>query len=103
MLYNVTESHKNRLGSQPYPELVEYSRLNLIFQRDNLSRGGATAIDDRQRMLARDASRAFGIALGESGVLDQPSRRQFAKSVRRGIAGHLQPACFQTRRELFEE
>src|SRR5271157_1978204 len=101
MLYCETEPYKDRLGYQLDPELVKHSRLNLIFQPDDLGRCGAAAIDDRQRMLARDAGRASGIALRESGVLHKPSRRQFAKSVRRGIAGHLQPARLQTRRELF--
>src|SRR5208283_6191928 len=53
-------------------------------------------------MFARDAGRALGVALCESGVLYQPGRRQLA-AIRSGIAGQLQTARSQSRREPLEE
>src|SRR5580700_784434 len=64
--------------------------LYLFFQGENLRGGGASAIHDGQRMLARNAGAADAVAFGESGMLYQPRRGNLLALLERGIAGQSQ-------------
>ena len=59
------------------------SRCGESREREQLGRGRAAAVDERERVLVRDADAAARVALREPGALDQPARRR-ASSVPSG-------------------
>ena len=67
-------------------ELRKHSRLDLIFQRHNVGRRGASAIHDRQRVPSGNPGRASVVAFGEARAFNQPCRGKFAKSLTSRIA-----------------
>ena len=71
------ETHHHWLGLQLHAPDFFDALLDLIFQGEHFGGGGAAAIHDGQRVLARDADVAEAVSAGESGVLDQPCRRNF--------------------------
>src|ERR1039457_4448024 len=87
-----SEPDKHRLRLQLNSKLIQHSGLDFVFQGDDVGSAGAAAIDDCQRVPPRDTRRTFAVALGESGVLNQPGGGQFAKAFVGGIAGQLQAA-----------
>src|SRR6266566_841040 len=72
-----SEAHKNRLRLQSYSPGLVHSRLNLVFQSNNVSRRCSTPIHNGKRMFARDPHVPLRVTLPESGVLHQPCCRNF--------------------------
>src|ERR1051326_3476313 len=89
-LFSRSESHEDRLGLEMDSPEVFNALLDLFFERDDVGRRSVAAIDDGQRMFARDADAAVDQAFAESRMLDQPCGGYFMVSFERRIAGHLQ-------------
>ena len=66
--------------------------LDFVFQLDYFGGSRASTIDDGERMLARDPHVSISEALGETGLLHQPRRRNFPARCQRGIVGDFQAA-----------
>src|SRR5579864_5253326 len=94
------ETEQHGFGLQlDFPLLLDPG-LDFVFQLDYFGGSGASAIDDGERMLARDPHVSISEALGETGLLHQPRRRNFPARCERGIVGNFQTplGCFPLQR-----
>src|SRR6202521_2884488 len=71
------ESYEHGLRLQQNSPRCLDAALNFIFQSDNVACLRASAIDQRQRVFARDSGRSGRISLGKSRALHQPRCRNF--------------------------
>src|SRR5436190_23999366 len=65
----VAEADEDRFRMERHAESVQHLVLDVARQTDDVPRGGAAAIDDRQRMLRREADRAVDMAPREPALL----------------------------------
>src|SRR5262249_11266062 len=92
----LTESHKHRFGMNLHAPNVEHSLLHFVFECHYVLRLRATAVDDSQRMFARNTDWPAGISFIESGLLHQPRGRQLHLAIlgritRQSLAGDALP------------
>src|SRR5690606_1600071 len=98
----VTEPGEYRFRPKRHPEPFEHGALDPRREPQHVACRRAAAIDDRERVLARQSHRAVCMATLESRALDQPgSRNLYAIRVdleaRRGDAGNVRDALAHAR------
>src|SRR5688572_14330274 len=71
------EANKDRLRPQPDAAPLEHGPLDLHGKSKHVARGCATAVDNRQWMLRRQADRALAVSLAHAGSLDEPGSGYF--------------------------
>src|SRR4051794_26580228 len=81
-------AYQHRLGEEVDAELAPDAVGDLVRQREQLHGRAATAIGERERVLARQRDRARrAVAAREAGALDEPGRRRLHATVGLGERG----------------
>src|ERR1700676_1762808 len=96
------ESYEHGLRLQQNSPRCLDAALNFIFQSDNVACLRASAIDQRQRVFARDSGRSGRISLRESRALHQPRCRNFVLRIESGVAGNLESLGLGALGQVFE-
>ena len=99
-----SKSHKHRLRLQHNSPRALHASLNRILQFHDVARPRVPAIDQRQRMLARNPRLTLPESFPKPRMLHQPSRRNFpgpiaSLCVQRRVTRNLQPLRFRPRRQ----
>src|SRR5258708_698829 len=97
-----SKSYEHRFWFELNPPRFLHAVLNFIFQADNVTRLRVSAVDQRQRMFARNPGRSQRVALRESRVLHQPGCGNFALRIEGGVAGNLESRGFGALGQVFE-
>src|SRR5260370_12334299 len=96
------ESYEHGLRLQQNSPRCLDTALNFIFQSDNVACLRASAVDQRQRVFARDSGRSGRISLGKSRALHQPRCRNFPLRIESRVARNLESLGFGALGQVFE-